>query len=123
MSQNVINLAVRFLLELVALYAFGRWGWNQRTDFWRYLLMAGLPLVAATLWVVFRVPGDASASGNAVVAVQGWLRLLLEIGFFAFATYCLFTSGLHYAGWVFGITTLIHYILSYDRILWLLRLG
>ncbi|MDP1546625.1 MAG: hypothetical protein Q8L87_11435 [Anaerolineales bacterium] len=47
MSQNVLNLAVRFLLELAALYAF--------------------------------------------------------------------------AGWVFGSLTLLHYLLSYDRILWLLK--
>jgi len=98
-------------------------GWSQRTDFWRYLLMIGLPLIAATLWGVFRfrVPGDASASSNAVVAVQGWVRLLFEIGFFSFATYCFFASGLQNAGWVFGIITLLHYILSYARILWLLR--
>ena len=121
MSQNMINLVVRFLLELTALYAFGLWGWSQRTDFWRYLLMIGLPLIAATLWGVFRTPGDASASGNAVIAVQGWLRLLLEIGFFSFATYSFFAIGLQKTGWVFAIITLIHYILSYDRIQWLLR--
>jgi hypothetical protein len=61
---------------------------------------------------MFRVPGDASASGNAVVAVQGWVRLLFEIGFFLFATYCFFTTGLQNADWVFGIITLLHYILS-----------
>lgn len=122
MSQNMINLAVRFLLELAALYAFGRWGWFQRTDVWRYFLMIGIPLFAAVLWGVFRVPGDASASGNAVVAVQGWVRLLLEIGFFSFATYSFFATGLSNVGWIFGIITLIHYIISYDRILWLLKL-
>jgi hypothetical protein len=121
MSQNMINLALRFLLELAALYAFGRWGWSQRTDFWRYLLMIGLPLIAATLWGLFRVPGDTSASGNAVVAVLGWMRLLLEIGFFSFATYCFFATGLQSVGWIFGAITLLHYIVSYDRILWLLR--
>ncbi len=121
MSQNSINLAVRFLLELTALYAFGRWGWSQRTDFLRYLLMIGLPLIAASLWGIFRTPNDASANGAAVVAVQGWLRLLLEIGFFSFATYCFFSLGLRKPGWIFAIITLVHYILSYDRILWLLR--
>jgi hypothetical protein len=121
MSQNALNLAVRFLLELAALYAFGRWGWNQRADFMRYVLMIGLPLIAATLWGVFRVPGDASANGNAAVAVPGWVRLLFEIAFFSFATFCFFDTGLRNAGWVFGAITLLHYILSYDRILWLLK--
>jgi len=121
MSQNVLNLAVRFVLELVALYAFGRWGWNQHTDFMRYVLAIGVPLIAAAVWGVFRVPGDASANGKAVVAVSGWVRLLFEIAFFSFATFCFFDTGLHNAGWVFGAITLLHYILSYDRIFWLLK--
>jgi hypothetical protein len=121
MSQNMLNLAVRFLLELAALYAFGRWGWQTNEGFLRYVLMIGLPMLAATLWGVFRVPGDASANGKAVVAVPGWVRLLFEITFFSFATFCFFDAGLRNAGWVFGAITLLHYILSYDRILWLLK--
>lgn len=121
MSQNMLNLAVRFMLELAALYAFGRWGWQTNEGFLRYVLMISLPLLAATLWGVFRVPGDASANGNAVVAVPGCVRLFFEIAFFSFAMYCLFATGLQNAGWVFGIVTLLHYILSYDRILWLMK--
>jgi hypothetical protein len=121
MSHNILNLAVRFLLELAALYAFGYWGWGKNEGFLRYLLVIGLPLLAATLWGVFRVPGDASASGKAVVAVPGWMRLLLELAFFSFATFCFFDAGLQNAGWVFGVAALIHYILSYDRILWLVK--
>jgi hypothetical protein len=121
MSQNALNLAVRFLLELAALYAFGRWGWNQRADFMRYVLMIGLPLLAAAMWGIFRVPGDASANGGAPVPVTGWVRLLFEIAFFSLATFCFFDTGLRYAGWVFGVITLLHYTLSYDRILWLLK--
>jgi len=48
MSQNPINLAVRFLLELVGLYAFGLWGWTQHAGFLSYLLVIGLPVSAAT---------------------------------------------------------------------------
>lgn len=121
MSQNVINLAVRFALELVALYAFGRWGWSRGEGAMRLALAIGLPLLAATLWGVFRVPGDASASGRAIVAVPGWLRLLLELAFFSFATFCFFDSGLGNAGWVFGAVSLLHYIVSYDRVFWLLN--
>jgi hypothetical protein len=121
MSQNMINLTVRFLLELGALYAFGRWGWYQGEGFLRYVFMIAVPLLAATLWGTFRVPGDASASGNAVVMIPGVTRLLFEIVFFSFATYCFFSTGMQNAGWAFGIVTLLHYILSYDRILWLLK--
>jgi hypothetical protein len=42
MSTNPINLAVRFLLELSALFAMGLWGWQQGEGLIRYLYM---PLV------------------------------------------------------------------------------
>jgi hypothetical protein len=121
MSQNPINLAVRFLLELTALYAFGLWGWTQHTGVLRYLLTIGLPLLAATLWGTFRVPADSSANGKAPVPVAGWLRLLLEVIFFTFAAWCLFDAGAIVAAYVFSGISLIHYLVSYDRILWLLR--
>ena len=43
MSQNPLNLAVRFALELAGLYALGLWGWTQHTGILRYLLTIGLP--------------------------------------------------------------------------------
>jgi hypothetical protein len=121
MSQNPINLAVRFLLELAALTALGYWGWTQHTDILRYFLAIGLPLVAAVLWGTFRVPEDASANGKAPVPVAGWLRLLLELAFFTFAAWCLFDAGAACAGYIFSGIALIHYMISYDRILWLLK--
>jgi hypothetical protein len=61
MGYHPINLALRFLLELAALYFIGRWGWVQYDGIWRYILAIGLPLVAATIWGVFRVPDDGGA--------------------------------------------------------------
>jgi len=121
MSQNPINLGIRFLLELVALYAFGLWGWTQHTGILRYLLVIGLPLLAATMWGMFRVPADASANGKAPVPVAGWLRLLLESLFFISAAWCLFDAGAMLAGYIFSGVALIHYLVSYDRVLWLLK--
>jgi len=121
MSQNPINLAVRFLLELAALTAVGFWGWTQHAGFLRYLLVIGLPFFAATLWGTFRVPADASANGKAPVPVAGWLRLLLEVVFFSFAAWCWFDAGAMSAGYIFSGIVLIHYLISYDRILWLFR--
>ena len=121
MSQNPLNLGLRFILELVALYAFGFWGWTQHEGLMRYLLVAGLPLLAATLWGTFRIPEDASANGKAPVPVPGWVRLLLEVIFFSFATFCFIDACAITAGYTFGGISLLHYILSYDRIIWMLK--
>ncbi|MCO5242510.1 MAG: DUF2568 domain-containing protein [Anaerolineae bacterium] len=67
------------------------------------------------------MPGDASASGRAPVAVPGWLRLLLELALFAAAVWALNASGASTAALIFGLAVIIHYALSYDRVLWLLR--
>jgi hypothetical protein len=121
MSQNPFNLAVRFILELAALYSLGHWGWTQHAGILRYLLVIGSPLLAATLWGTLRVPADASANGKAPVPVAGWLRLLLELVFFTFAAWCLFDAGAMLAGYLFSGITLIHYLISYDRFFWLLK--
>ncbi len=123
MSQNPINLAVRFILELAALAALAYWGWTQHTGILRFLLAIGLPVFGAMLWGVFAVPDDPSRSGHAPVPVPGILRLLLELLLFASAAWCLYDAGLVLLANVFGLIVLVHYIISYDRIVWLLRIG
>ncbi len=121
MSSNPINLAVRFLLELTSLFVMGYWGWTQHNGVLRFVLTIGLPLLAAVVWGTFRVPDDASSSGKAPVPVPGWVRLMMELGFFAVATWMLFDAGNVTAGWVFGMAWFVHYIVSHDRIFWLVR--
>jgi hypothetical protein len=121
MSQNPINLAVRFLLEIAALIAIGFWGWTQHTGILRYILVFVLPLLAASLWGIFRVPEDASANRKAPVPIAGWLRLLLELAIFGFATWGLFDAGARFSAWIFGGAVIIHTLVSYDRIIWLMR--
>jgi hypothetical protein len=118
MGQNPINLALRFFLELAGLYCMGYWGWTQHNGVLRYLLVIGLPLLAAVIWGVFRVPNDGGAPR---VRVPGMVRFLIEIVFFGFAIWGLFEAGAIAAGWIFGGLTLFHYIISYDRIGWLLK--
>jgi hypothetical protein len=121
MSSNPINLAVRFLLELSALLAIGFWGWRQGEGSFRFVLAIGLPLIAAVLWGTFAVPDDPSRSGKAPVPVPGIVRLVLELAFFAFATWALYNAGATQLSWLLGGVTLVHYILSYDRLWWLIR--
>ena len=118
MGQNPVNLALRFGLELAALYFIGRWGWIQNSGVLRYLLAIGLSLVAAAAWGVFRVPGDGGAP---IVRVPGIIRLSIELAIFGFAVWGLFDTGATTAAWIFGGITLLHYLISYDRIIWLLK--
>ena len=121
MGSNPINLAVRFLLEIVGLVALGWWGWNQADGILRFVLALGIPFLAAVLWGTFAVPDDPSRSGEAKVPVPGIVRLLLELAFFGAATWSLFAMDVTTLGWIYGIAVLIHYVISYDRISWLVR--
>lgn len=123
MSSHPLNLTVRFLLELSALFILGLWGWQQREDGLRFALAIGIPLLLAVLWGVFAVPNDPSRSGKAPVPVPGWLRLLLELAFFGLAVWALAGLGYSIAAWLLGLLVFVHYLVSYDRIRWLLSTG
>ena len=121
MGSNPINLAVRFFLEMAGLVALGWWGWNQADGISGFLLAIGIPFLAAGLWGTFAVPNDPSRGGEPKVPVAGIVRLILELGFFASATWSLFAMDASTLGWIFGIAVFIHYLISYDRIDWLIR--
>jgi hypothetical protein len=121
MGSNPLNLAVRFILEMAGLVALGWWGWKQGEGVFRFMLALGIPILAAGLWGTFAVPDDPSRSGKARVPVPGIVRLVLELAFFAAATWSLVAIGPTALAWIYGIVVIIHYALSYDRILWLIR--
>ena len=118
MSKHPFNLAVRFLLELIILFALGHWAWQTLNGWIKYVWMIALPVTAAALWTIFRTPTD---HGKGLVAVRGIIRLLLEMVLFVVAWYCLKDAGRQqWATW-FLIISFIHYLLSYDRILLLIK--
>lgn len=121
MGSNPINLAIRFLLELTALMALGFWGWAQSESWLKFLYVIGIPVIFATVWGVFAVPDDPSRSGAAPVPVHGILRLVIELGIFALAVLALRDLGHIKLGWGLGLIVAVHYIISYDRIAWLVR--
>jgi hypothetical protein len=43
------------------------------------------------------------------------------VAFFTSAAWCLFNAGAVQASYIFGGIVLIHYLISYDRILWLFK--
>ena len=121
MGSHPINLAIRFLLELIALLAIGFWGWNQSEGWLQYILAFGLPIILASIWGTFAVPNDPSRSGKAPVPIPGILRLAIELIFFSIATWTLYELGYSNLALLFGAIALIHYFISYDRIIWLIK--
>jgi hypothetical protein len=66
MANNPNNLALRFFLELVGLFALGYWGWTQHSGLYRWLVAVGVPMLAAVLWDTFRVANDPRSEPVAV---------------------------------------------------------
>ena len=113
MSNHPLNLALRFVLEIIALVIFFKWGW-QHEGILKYMLSFGTTLAAMALWGVFRVPDDP---GKATVRVHGLVRLAIEVIFFGFATAALFLMKDNKSGWLLLLIIIIHYSLSYDRVI------
>ncbi|MEZ5383836.1 MAG: DUF2568 domain-containing protein [Microthrixaceae bacterium] len=67
-----VNATVRIVCELVALYGIGAGVWSG-TSSWLAALV--LPVIAATVWGVFRVPDDPKPPP---VVVPGVVRLAIE---------------------------------------------
>ena len=122
MSSHPLNLIMRFLLEVAVLVSSSIWAWNQFVDWKGWVLAVLVPLLLATAWGVFAVPGDPSRSGSAPIPIHGMLRLLLELLFFGFAIWALYDLGYRNTGLLLGMISFLHYVVSYDRVIWLVRL-
>lgn len=119
MSQNPINLIVRFALEIVILVALGMWG-AGRFEAWKGIVMAILlPLAAAAVWGIFRTSGD---HGHGLVNTPGIIRFAIEVILFCAAAWCLYDLGHKTSSMGFAAVALLHYIISYDRV-WFLLTG
>jgi hypothetical protein len=113
MAYNPLNLLLAFLLELAGIASMAYWGWTQHDGVMRVLLAIGVPTLAATIWGVFRVPGEP---GDAPVPVRGFVRLLIEWMFYITAVGLLAAAGQTQVAMIFGGLVLLHYITGYDRI-------
>jgi len=120
-SKHPVNLALRFLLELVAIFTFGYWGHSLVGDGTRILLAILFPLLFAVLWGVFAVKGDPSRSGKTVIKTPGILRLMLELVLFGAAAWMMLDLDYTTVALIFGVAVVIHYFISFDRIAWLLK--
>lgn len=120
LGSHPLNLGLRFILEMMALFSLAIWSWTQFEGWQRNILVIGLPLLFALIWGIFAVPNDPSRSGKTVVKTPGLIRLILELGLFLLSGLALFYSGYHMVAAFYLLIVIIHYIISFDRIKWLL---
>ncbi|MFI6044385.1 YrdB family protein [Nocardia sp. NPDC051321] len=121
MSLNPAMLAIRFLLELIAIASFGVYGWRAFDSPWKFLLVVLLPLIAAALWGTLAVPGDPSRSGEAPVSVPGAVRLVIELAIFFGGAALLWAAGLPKWALISVAVLVLYQALAYDRIAWLVK--
>lgn len=122
MSQNAVNLAVRFLLEIAGVVGLFRLGLWIADGPLALLLAIVFSMGAATAWGLFNVPGDRSRSGRAPVQVPGAVRLSIELVLLGGGAVGWFLAGPGWFAWTYTITLVAHYVLSWDRVGWLVGL-
>jgi hypothetical protein len=120
MSSHPLNLILRFTLEASALVAMGVWGWHRGSGWTQYALAIGVPVAAAFLSGAFAVPNDPSRGGAGLFPVPGMVRVALELALFGFAVWALFEVGAAVLGWALGVAVAVHYVVSLDRLVWLI---
>ena len=102
---KMLNLAVRFLLELCMLAAVGYWGFKTQSALvMKILLGIGLPVLIAVLWGTFLAP-------RATRPLSAASFLALELVLFASGAAALFASGKPTLGWIYTITLAMNKIL------------
>jgi hypothetical protein len=120
-SMNTLNLALRFFLELAALAGFALLAWQSASGWWRFVIAVLVVIIAMALWGIFAVPNDPSRSGNAPVPVPGIVRLVLEFALLLGGAYAWYLGGFALIATVFTALVVFHYLLSIERIMWLLQ--
>jgi hypothetical protein len=102
---KMLNLALRFLLELCALAALGFWGFHTGKGMVvKGLLGLGAPLLAAVVWAIFVSP-------NASVRVSGLVHLLLEVAVLGSAVVSLYAAGRPKQAAILGVVMVVNRIL------------
>lgn len=102
-----INLALAFLLELVAVGAFAYWGISATdSSVLNIVLAIGLAVLAIVLWGIFAAPKSARRlRGGALVA--------FKVVFFALACAALFAANSPTLGVIFGVLVAANLVLAY----------
>ncbi|WP_431026865.1 YrdB family protein [Lysinibacillus sp. LZ02] len=82
----ILNLLLRFLLEIATLAIIGYWGLQQGNSYLtKILFCAGLLVVTISIWATFGAP-------NSPLELKGINRLMLEFAIFGIAAVILWTT-------------------------------
>lgn len=117
MNRYRLDRALCTVLESTAFLAYGYWGWAVHDGWARFAWAAGAMIIAATVWDVFRVPGDG---GRQPVPVSGGVRLVIEAAFFTGVVSSLAVVRPE-LGIAYALLVAIHYTFTHERLVWLLR--
>ncbi len=115
------NLALRFGLELAALTGLAAAAWKLGAGPARWIGVVIVPVIAAVIWATFNVLDDPSRSGAAPVEVNGWVRLALEFAVLGGGAVAVAFAVRPELGIGFGLVIFAHYLVSLDRIEWLVQ--
>jgi hypothetical protein len=116
-----VHYSIRFILELVAWGAIAYWGWRQAPGTVLGALYAALCFVeVVAIWGVFATPGN-SHRGKGLVAVAGWVRLLIEVVIFGLGAAALWVTWSRAASETFMTVAILNFALTWDRQWHLLR--
>jgi hypothetical protein len=101
-ALKMLNLAVRFLLEICMLAAVAFWGFKTQ-DSWLMKILFGIgsPVMIAVLWGTFLAP-------KATRPLSGASFLALELFLFSAGAFALFASGEPALGWVYAIVLVVN---------------
>ena len=102
--MRAFNEILRFVLELLALAAFGVLGWFLGTGIWRFALAIALPLAAAVCWGAFAAPRSARRLPDP-------RRFVFELAFFGAAAASVVYVGRLALGLVFAAVAVANMIL------------
>ena len=106
-SLKLVNVILRFLLELFGLFIYGYWGYKiGATVVMKWGLATGIPLIIAMVWGLFGSP-------KAAFSLSGFPHLLLEIGIFLIPIALLISLGKVQLAWFYGVIVIVNRILMY----------
>ncbi|HMB23714.1 MAG TPA: YrdB family protein [Anaerolineales bacterium] len=103
-ALKMLNLGVRFLLELCMLAAVGYWGFKTQTGMMKIVLGIGLPVLLIVIWSLFVAP-------RAVYPLHGVSHMLLSLILLGSGAVALFASGRTALGWAYAIILVVNQIL------------